>query len=32
MMYESGAPVHDYVSGDYPRMISFGADGQFTFS
>ena len=32
MMYESDAPVHEHVSGDHPRVISFGADGQFTFS
>ena len=32
MMYESGAPVHEFVSGDYPRVISFGADGRFTFA
>ena len=32
MVYESGAPVHEYVSGDHPRVISVGADGQFTFS
>ena len=32
MVYESEAPAKDHVSGDYPRIISWGADGRMTFA
>ena len=32
MMYNSGAPAAPHVSGDYPRVISFGGDGALTFA
>ena len=32
MMYSSEAPAAPHVSGDYPRVISFGGDGALTFA
>ena len=32
LMYNSGAPAAPHVSGDYPRVISFGGDGALTFA
>ena len=32
MMYASEALAQDYVSGEHPRIISFGGDGGFTFA
>ena len=32
MMYSSGAPAAPHVSGDHPRVISFGGDGALTFA
>ena len=32
MVYESEAAAKDHVSGDYPRIISWGADGRMTFA
>ena len=32
VVYRSQAAARDHVSGDYPRIISFGADGRFTFA
>ena len=32
VVFRSKAAARDHVSGDYPRIISFGADGRFTFA
>ena len=32
MVYRSEALAQDHVSSDYPRIISFGGDGRFTFA
>ncbi len=32
MVFASESPARDHVSGDYPRMVSFGGDGRFVFS
>ena len=32
VVYRSKAAAQDHVSGDYPRIISFGGDGRFTFA
>ena len=32
VVFRSQAAAQDHVSGDYPRIISFGADGRFTFA
>ena len=32
VVFRSQAAARDHVSGDYPRIISFGADGRFTFA
>ena len=32
MVYESESPAVDHVSGAHPRIVSWGADGQFIFA
>ena len=32
LMYESESPAQPHVSGEHPRVISWGADGDFIFS
>ena len=32
MIYESGSPAEAHVSGDHPRIVSWGADGSFIFA
>ena len=32
MMFRSGSPARSHVSGEHPRVISWGADGEFIFS
>ena len=32
MVFSSESPARDYVSRDYPRIVSWGGDGRFTFS
>ena len=32
VVFRSKAAAKDHVSGDHPRIISFGADGRFTFA
>ena len=32
LMYESESPARPHVSGEHPRVISWGADGDFIFS
>jgi hypothetical protein len=32
VVFRSEAAAKDHVSGDHPRIISFGADGRFTFA
>ena len=32
MVFTSESPARDHVSGDYPRIASWGADGRFTFA
>ena len=32
MMFRSGSPAQSHVSGEHPRVISWGADGEFIFS
>ena len=32
MVYASESPARDHVSGDYPRIVSWGGDGRFTFA
>ena len=32
LMYRSESPAEPHVSGDYPRVISFGGDGAMTFA
>ena len=32
MVYTSESPARDHVSGDYPRIASWGADGRFIFA
>ena len=32
MVYASEAPAQPHVSGDFPRIVSWGGDGRFTFA
>ena len=32
IIYKSRAPAQDHVSGEHPRIISFGGDGRLTFA
>ena len=32
MVYRSESPAQDHVSGEYPRIVSWGGDGRFIFS
>ena len=32
MVYASESPAQDHVSSNYPRIVSFGGDGRFTFA